>query len=126
VVRRLKGAGAVILGKLNMHEFAYGGSSIVSFFGPVRNPWSTEHIAGGSSSGSAVAVAAGLCYGALGSDTGFHSPAGSLLRRCGIETNLWAGEHARRDYAFLVLRSRRADDAQCGRRGNYAASPARI
>jgi len=70
VVRRLKGAGAVILGKLNMHEFAYGGSSIVSFFGPVRNPWSTEHIAGGSSSGSAVAVAAGLCYGALGSDTG--------------------------------------------------------
>lgn len=70
VVRRLKDAGAVLLGKLNLHEFAYGGSSVVSFFGPVRNPWSTEHIAGGSSAGSAVAVAAGLCYGALGSDTG--------------------------------------------------------
>jgi aspartyl-tRNA(Asn)/glutamyl-tRNA(Gln) amidotransferase subunit A len=70
VVRRLKNAGAVLLGKLNMHEFAYGGSSVVSFFGPVRNPWSQEHIAGGSSSGSAVAVAAGLCYAALGSDTG--------------------------------------------------------
>ena len=70
VVRRLKAAGAVLLGKLNMHEFAYGGSSVISFFGPVRNPWSIEHIAGGSSSGSAVAVAAGLCYGALGSDTG--------------------------------------------------------
>lgn len=70
VVRRLKDAGAVLLGKLNLHEFAYGGSSVISFFGPVRNPWSTEHIAGGSSAGSAVAVAAGLCYGALGSDTG--------------------------------------------------------
>ena len=69
-VRRLKNAGAVLLGKLNMHEFAYGGSSVISFFGPVRNPWSTEHIAGGSSAGSAAAVAAGLCYGALGSDTG--------------------------------------------------------
>ena len=70
VVRRLKDAGAVLLGKLNLHEFAYGGSSVISFFGPVRNPWSPEHIAGGSSAGSAVAVAAGLCYGALGSDTG--------------------------------------------------------
>jgi aspartyl-tRNA(Asn)/glutamyl-tRNA(Gln) amidotransferase subunit A len=70
IVRRLKDAGAVLLGKLNMHEFAYGGSSVVSFFGPVRNPWSTEHMAGGSSSGSAVAMAAGLCYGSVGSDTG--------------------------------------------------------
>src|SRR5690348_1816924 len=70
VVRRLKSAGAVFLGKLNMHEFAYGGSGVISFFGPVRNPWSHEHIAGGSSSGSAAAVAEGLCYGALGSDTG--------------------------------------------------------
>jgi len=70
VVRRLKAAGAVLLGKLNMHEFAYGGSSVVGFYGPVKNPWSYEHIAGGSSSGSAAAVAAGMCYGALGSDTG--------------------------------------------------------
>jgi Asp-tRNA(Asn)/Glu-tRNA(Gln) amidotransferase A subunit family amidase len=60
----------VLLGKLNMHEFAYGGSSVVSFYGPVRNPWSPEHMAGGSSSGSAVALAAGLCYGSVGSDTG--------------------------------------------------------
>jgi aspartyl-tRNA(Asn)/glutamyl-tRNA(Gln) amidotransferase subunit A len=70
VVRRLKDAGAVFLGKLNMHEFAYGGSSVVSFFGPVRNPWSTDHMAGGSSGGSAAALAAGLCYAATGSDTG--------------------------------------------------------
>jgi aspartyl-tRNA(Asn)/glutamyl-tRNA(Gln) amidotransferase subunit A len=70
VVRRLKDAGAVLLGKLNMHEFAYGGSSVVSFFGPVRNPWSTDYIAGGSSGGSAAAIAGGLCYAATGSDTG--------------------------------------------------------
>ncbi len=70
IVRRLKDAGAVLLGKLNMHEFAYGGSSVISYYGPVHNPWSLDHIAGGSSSGSAVALAAGLCYGSVGSDTG--------------------------------------------------------
>jgi len=69
VVRRLKEAGAVLLGKTNMQEFAYGGSSIVSYFGAVHNPWEPGHIAGGSSGGSAAALAAGLCYGALGSDT---------------------------------------------------------
>lgn len=70
VVRRLRAAGAVILGKLNLHELAYGASSVVSAFGPVKNPWSREHTAGGSSSGSAVAVATGMCYGAVGTDTG--------------------------------------------------------
>src|SRR6202161_2248727 len=69
VVRRLRQAGAVILGKNNLHEFAYGGSSLISFFGDVHNPWNTEHIAGGSSGGSAAAVAAGLCYAAIGTDT---------------------------------------------------------
>lgn len=70
VVRRLKAAGAVLLGKLNMHEFAYGGSSAISYFGPVRNPWNAAFSPGGSSGGSAAAVAAHLCYGAIGSDTG--------------------------------------------------------
>lgn len=70
VVCRLKAAGAVLLGKLNMHEFAYGGSSVISYYGPVRNPWNLAYSAGGSSGASAAAVAAGLCYGALGSDTG--------------------------------------------------------
>jgi aspartyl-tRNA(Asn)/glutamyl-tRNA(Gln) amidotransferase subunit A len=70
VVRRLRGAGAVLLGKLNMHEFAYGVTSVATYFGPVHNPWKLDMIAGGSSGGSAAAVAAGLCYGALGSDTG--------------------------------------------------------
>jgi len=69
VVRRLKQAGAVILGKNNLHEFAYGGSSLVSFFGDVHNPWNPAHIAGGSSGGSAAAVTAGLCYAAIGTDT---------------------------------------------------------
>jgi aspartyl-tRNA(Asn)/glutamyl-tRNA(Gln) amidotransferase subunit A len=69
VVRRLRLAGAVILGKNNLHEFAYGGSSLVSFFGDVHNPRNPAHIAGGSSGGSAAAVAAGLCYAAIGTDT---------------------------------------------------------
>ncbi len=69
VVRRLKAAGAVLLGKLNMHEFAYGGTSVPSHYGAVHNPWNLGRIAGGSSGGSAAAVAAGLCIGALGTDT---------------------------------------------------------
>ena len=69
VVRRLKQAGAVMLGKQNLHEFAYGGSSVISYFGEVRNSRDTNCIAGGSSGGSATAVAAGLCYGAIGTDT---------------------------------------------------------
>jgi len=69
VARRLRRAGAVILGKNNLHEFAYGGSSLVSFFGDVHNPRNVGHIAGGSSGGSAAAVAAGLCYAAIGTDT---------------------------------------------------------
>src|SRR5260370_33019176 len=60
VVRRLKMAGAVVLGKHNMHEFAYGGSSVISAFGPVRNPWGTDYSTGGVSRGAAAALAAGL------------------------------------------------------------------
>ncbi len=69
VVRRVRAAGAVVLGKQNLHEFAYGGSSMVSFFGEVRNCWDTAHIAGGSSGGSATSVAAGLGVAAIGTDT---------------------------------------------------------
>lgn len=70
VTRRLKDAGAVIIGKCNMHIFAAGATSAVSYFGPVRNPWNLEMIAGGSSGGSAAAVAMENCYAALGTDTG--------------------------------------------------------
>ena len=70
VVQRLKRAGAVLIGKQNLQEFAYGGTSASSHFGAVHNPWNPETIAGGSSGGSAAAVAAGMCFGAIGSDTG--------------------------------------------------------
>lgn len=69
VVRRLKAAGAILLGKLNLHECAFGGTSVPSYYGPVHNPWNRGRTAGGSSGGSAAAVAARMCYGALGSDT---------------------------------------------------------
>jgi aspartyl-tRNA(Asn)/glutamyl-tRNA(Gln) amidotransferase subunit A len=69
IVRRLKAAGAVLLGKTNLHEFAYGGSGIIGAFPAARNPRNPELITGGSSSGSAAAVAAELCYGAVGTDT---------------------------------------------------------
>lgn len=69
IVARLKQAGAVIVGKTNLHEFAFGGSGMVSAYGPARNPWNTRHITGGSSSGSAAAVAAGMCVAAIGTDT---------------------------------------------------------
>jgi len=70
VVTQLLEAGAVLLGKTNMHEFAYGVTSNNPHYGPVRNPWDLSRIPGGSSGGSAAAVAAGLCYGSIGTDTG--------------------------------------------------------
>ena len=70
IVQRLKAAGAVLIGKQNLQEFAYGGTSTSSYFGPVHNPWDLERIAGGSSGGSAAAVATGMCFGAIGTDTG--------------------------------------------------------
>ena len=69
VVRKLRDAGAVLLGKLNMHEFAYGGTCVVSHYGPIRNPWNPDFTPGGSSGGSAAAVAARMCAAALGTDT---------------------------------------------------------
>lgn len=70
VVARLKAAGTILIGKTNLHEIAFGPTSAVSYYGPVRNPWNLEHIAGGSSGGSAVGVLVKLCWGATGTDTG--------------------------------------------------------
>ncbi|HEX8860180.1 MAG TPA: amidase [Actinomycetes bacterium] len=70
VTTRLKGAGAIIIGKTNMHEFAWGGTSANPHYGFVRNPWDPERFPAGSSGGSGAAVAARTCYGSIGTDTG--------------------------------------------------------
>jgi Asp-tRNA(Asn)/Glu-tRNA(Gln) amidotransferase A subunit family amidase len=95
IVARLKRAGAVIVGKTNLHEFAFGGSGMVSAYGPALNPWDVTRITGGSSSGSAAAVAAGMCVAAVGTDT-----AGSIrtpAALCGIvghrpSAGVWSNE----------------------------------
>ena len=70
VAARLHQMGAILLGKTNMHEFAYGITNENPHYGPVHNPWATERISGGSSGGSAAATAAGMCFGSVGTDTG--------------------------------------------------------
>ena len=70
VARRLRRAGAVLLGKTNLHEFAYGVTNVNPHLGPARNPWALDRIPGGSSGGSAAAIASGLCFASIGSDTG--------------------------------------------------------
>ena len=82
VARRLKNAGSILLGKLNLHEFAYGGSSNVTHFGTMHNPWAPDRVTGGSSGGAGIAVASDFCFAALGTDT-----AGSVRMpssHCGI------------------------------------------
>lgn len=70
IVARIKETGAIVLGKTNLHEFAYGVTTNNPHYGPARNPWDTSRIPGGSSGGAAAAVAAGLCVAAVGTDTG--------------------------------------------------------
>ena len=104
---RLKGAGGILLGKLAMHEFALGGPDFTTPFEPARNPWNLAHVTGGSSSGSASAVASGQCMGALGSCTGgsIRGPASltgivglkatyGRVSRFGVVTLSWSQDHA--------------------------------
>jgi aspartyl-tRNA(Asn)/glutamyl-tRNA(Gln) amidotransferase subunit A len=106
VTRRLFDAGAVILGKLSMHEWAFGRPATDGPFPTGRNPWDVRRAPAGSSSGSAVAAAAGLCAGALGSDTGGsvrgpasmtglvgHKPTYGLVSRSGVLTMCWSLDH---------------------------------
>ncbi len=110
MVARLRDAGAVLVGKTNMHKLGMGTTSLDSHFGPVVNPWSARHVAGGSSGGSAAAVAAGLCYATIDTDAvgsgrlpaaicgvTCHKPTFGVLSTAGI----LAGEKA--DPAILVL-----------------------
>ncbi len=82
VVRHLRRAGAIVLGKTNLHEFAYGVTTNNPHFGPTHNPWDTARIPGGSSGGSAAAVAPGLCFASVGTDTGESIRIPAVL--CGI------------------------------------------
>ena len=123
VVTRLREAGAIVIGKTNMHELGMGTTSVDSFFGSVHNPWKPDHVAGGSSGGSAAAVAAGLCYATVDTDavgscrlpaacsgvTGFKATYG-LISTEGI----LAGEEADPMILWLnhtALTCRSADDA---------------
>ncbi|GMU41332.1 MAG: amidase [Chloroflexota bacterium] len=106
VVDQLLGAGAISLGKLNMHEFASGGTSINPYTGSPRNPWAPDHIAGGSSGGSSTAVVAGIAYATLGTDAAgsVRIPASicghvglkqthGLVSNRGSVFNTWSGDH---------------------------------
>lgn len=109
VIARLTGAGAIVVGKLNMHEFAYGPEGLNDHYGHARNPWdaATHRIAGGSSSGSGAALASGLCAAALGSDTGGSiripaslcgitglKPTYGRVSRAGVLPLSWSMDHA--------------------------------
>jgi aspartyl-tRNA(Asn)/glutamyl-tRNA(Gln) amidotransferase subunit A len=106
-VTKLKRAGALIVGKVQTHEFAYGPTTVNEFAGPSRNPWNPDHVPGGSSGGSAIAVATGMCLGATGSDTGGSirhpsafcgvtglKPTYGLISRRGIISLSWSLDHA--------------------------------
>ena len=96
VVTRLRQAGTILLGKLNMHEFAWGGTSLNPHYGTPRNPWDRTRLPGGSSGGSAVAIAAGLALGTLGTDTGGLGPySGFAQRHCRSQADVWQGESVR-------------------------------
>jgi aspartyl-tRNA(Asn)/glutamyl-tRNA(Gln) amidotransferase subunit A len=106
VVERLRAAGAIIIGKTNLDEFGHGGTSTLSHFGPVHNPWNIEHIAGGSSGGSAAAVAAGIGPLSYGTETGSSvrrpasycgivgfKPTFGIISRAGSFRGAWSQDH---------------------------------
>jgi aspartyl-tRNA(Asn)/glutamyl-tRNA(Gln) amidotransferase subunit A len=130
VATRLAEAGTILLGKLHMNEFAYGPDGDNAHYGPVHNPWNTDCITGGSSSGSGAAVAASLCLGALGTDTGGSiripaalcgivglKPTYGRVSRHGLTPLSWSLDHAGPmtktvEDAALLLRAMAGHDAR--------------
>ena len=115
-LQRLKDAGTVRLGSLQMVEFAYGPTGHNPHYGAVRNPWNVDHITGGSSSGSGSAVAARLTFAALGSDTGgsIRMPA-HFCGVTGLKTTVGRDQPRRRDAAVAVARHRRTAGASASK-----------
>ena len=114
VVKKLADAGVVLLGKLNMDEFAMGSSNENSYYGPVKNPWNLETVPGGSSGGSSAAMAARLALATTGTDTGgsIRQPA-ALTGVTGIKPNLWTYFALWNDRFCFQLRSSRTYDPNC-------------
>ena len=144
VAARLQRAGAVLVGKTNLHEFAYGGSGVIGHFGATCNPWSPDlgggaRTCGGSSSGSAAAVAAGMCYAAIGTDTAGSirlpaaecgitgmKPTFGLVSAEGIVPLAWSYDHVGpmtrgAEDAALMLAAMAEGRAEGGAAVNYAA-----
>ena len=139
VAARLAAAGAILLGKVNMHEFAFGPTGVNPHYGTARNPWDRGRVTGGSSSGSGAAVAAGLCHGSMGTDTGGSvripaalcgivglKPTYGRVSRAGVTTLSWSLDHPGpmtrtvRDAALMLQAIAGYDPA------DPAASPAKV
>ena len=113
VIGRLRAQQYCLIGKTNLDEFAMGSSTENSAFGPTRNPWNPAYVPGGSSGGSAAAVAADLCVAALGRIRGLNPAAGRLLRSCGTQAHLRASFALRVGRLCIFVGSDRHDYQGC-------------